>query len=89
MTLVKERKLRWFGHVSRSSVLAKTMLQDTVQGKRRKSRQKKRWEDNIKEWAVIDFASSTRAAEDRTSGKGLESYLWCPNDLTRLWDKLD
>ena len=49
LTLVKKRKVRWFGHVSRSSGLAKTILQGTVKGKRKKGRQKKRWEDNIKE----------------------------------------
>ena len=27
--------------------------------------------DNIKEWTVMDFASSTRAAEDRTRWKGV------------------
>ena len=32
---------------------------------------KKRWEDNIKEWTGIDFASSARAADDRTSWKGI------------------
>ena len=71
LTLVKKRKLRWFGHISRSSCLAKTILQDTVQRKRRKGIQKKRLEDNIKEWTGIDFASSTRAAEDRTWWKGI------------------
>ena len=69
LALAKKRKLRWFGHASRSSGLAKTILQGTVQGKRRKGRQKKRWEDNIKEWTGVDFASSTRAAEDRTRWK--------------------
>ena len=48
------------------SCLAKTILQSIVQVKRRKGRQKKRLEDNIKEWTGMDFASSTRAAEDRT-----------------------
>ena len=67
LTLVKKRKLRWFGHVSRSSGLAKTILQGTVKGKRK--RQKKRWEDNIKEWAGMDFASSTGAAENMTKWK--------------------
>ena len=33
------------GHISRSSGLTKTILRDTVQEKRRKGRQKKRWED--------------------------------------------
>ena len=32
---------------------------------------KKRWEDNIKEWIEMEFANSTRAAEDRTSWKGI------------------
>ena len=63
LTLVKKRKLRWFGHVSRSSGLAKTILQGTVKGQRKRGKQKKRWEDNLKEWAGIDFVSSARAAE--------------------------
>ena len=36
LTMVKKQKPRWFGHVSRSSGLAKTILQGTVKGKRRK-----------------------------------------------------
>ena len=71
LTLVKKRKLRWFGHVSRSSGLAKTILQGTVKGKRKRGRQKKRWEDNIKEWTRMDFASSTRTAENRSRWKGI------------------
>ena len=35
LTLVKIQELRWSGHVSRSSGLAKTVLQGTVKGKRR------------------------------------------------------
>ena len=54
-----------------SSGLAKTILQDTVKGKRKRGRQKKRWEDNIKEWTGMDFASSTRPAENRSRWKGI------------------
>ena len=32
LTIVKSRKLQWYGHVSRSSGLAKTILQGTVKG---------------------------------------------------------
>ena len=79
LTLVKKRKLRLFGHVSRSSGLAKTILQGTVKEKRKRGRQKKRWEDNIKEWTGMDFASSTRAAENRSRWKGLlRIHMWCP-----------
>ena len=42
LTLVKKRKLRLFGHVSRSSGLSKTILQDTIKGQRKRSRPKKR-----------------------------------------------
>ena len=65
LTTVKKRKLKWYGHVSRSTGLSKTILQGTVNGSRRRGRQKKRWEDNIKEWTGLDFAVSQRAVEDR------------------------
>ena len=42
-----------------------------MQGNIRKGSQKKRWEDNIKEWTEMEFASSTRAAEDRIRWKGI------------------
>ena len=32
LTIVKKRKLQWYGHVSRSLSLAKTILQGTVKG---------------------------------------------------------
>ena len=46
----KEIQMRWYSHISRSSDIAKTILQGTVKGARRRWRQKKRWEENIKEW---------------------------------------
>ena len=42
-----------------------------MKGKRKSGRQKKRCEDNIKEWTGMDFASSTREAENRTKWKGI------------------
>ena len=35
LTIIKRRKLQWYGHVSHSSGLAKTILQGTVKGGRR------------------------------------------------------
>ena len=71
LTVVTKWKLRWLGHVSRSSALAKTILQGTVKTKRKRGRQMKRREDNIKEWTGMHFASSARAAENRTKWKGI------------------
>ena len=36
LTLVKKREIRWFGHVSRCSDLAKAILQGTVKGRRKR-----------------------------------------------------
>ena len=65
LTIEKRRKLQWYGHVSRSSGLAKTILQGTVKGGRRQGRQRKRWEDNIREWTGLEFGESQRAVENR------------------------
>ena len=55
LTIVKRRKLQWYGHIARSSGLAKTFLQGTVKGVRRQGGQRKRWEDNIREWTGLEF----------------------------------
>ena len=47
-TIVKRCTAQWYGHVSRSSDLTKTILHGTVKGGRRQGRQRKRWEDNIR-----------------------------------------
>ena len=65
LTMVKKRKVRWYGHISRSSSMAETILQGTMKGARRRGRQKKRWEDYIKEWTGMGFGDSLRAVEDR------------------------
>ena len=68
LTIVKRRKLQWYGHVSRSSGLAKTILQGTVKGGRRQGRQKKSWEDNIREWTGLEFGKFQRVVENRKYG---------------------
>ena len=67
----------WYGHVSRLSGLAKTILQGTVKGKRRQGRQKKRWEDNIREWTGLEFEMSQRAVDSRQKRRKLvvKSFL--------------
>ena len=50
--------------------MVKTIQQGTVKGARRRGRQKKRWEDNIKEWMGMGFGDSLRATENREGWKG-------------------
>ena len=64
LTTVNRRKLQWYDHVSRSSGLAKTILQGTEKEERRQGRQKKMWEDNTRKWTGLEFAKSPRAMEN-------------------------
>ena len=73
LTIRKRGKLQWYCHVPCSSGLAKTVLQGTVKGGRRQGRQRKRWEDNIREWAGLEFGKSQRAAENRGKWRKLVS----------------
>ena len=75
MTIVKRCKLQWYGHVSRASGLAKTILQGTVKGGKRQGRQRKRWEDNIREWTGLEFAKS------QTEETGCEIICGAPTAL--------
>ena len=54
LTTVKRRKLNWYGYVSRSSDLAKTILQGTVKGGRRQGTHKRGGETTL----GLQFAKS-------------------------------
>ena len=70
LTTVKRHKLQWYGHVSHSSGLAKTILQDTVKGGRSQGWQKRRWEDTRK-WTGLEFPEGTgeRIKKEETGSK--------------------
>ena len=91
LTMVKKRKLKWWGHILRSSGMAKTVLQGKVKGARRRGRQKKRWEGNIKEWTGMEFRDSLRATEDREGWKGIvatSSVVPRRHPSLRDWDEI-
>ena len=74
LTIVKRCKVQWYGHVSRLLRLTKT-LQGRVKMGRRQGRQRKRWEDNIREWRGLEFAKSQRAVENREKWRKLVAKL--------------
>ena len=80
LTIVMRRKLQWYGHVSRSSGLAKTTLQGTVKGGRRQGRQKKRWETTLGNGQAWSSASPRRQWRTKNRENWLQNHLWCPND---------
>ena len=88
LTIVKRRKLKWYGHVSRSPRLAKTILQGTVK-RRRQGRQKKRREDNTREWTGVEFAESQRAVGEQRKIEeiGCEVICGVPSTFVELFNK--
>ena len=69
--MVQKRKLRWYGHISRSSGMAKTIRRGSVTGARRRGKQNKRCAENIRERTVMGFGDSLRGAEDWKRRKGI------------------
>ena len=55
LSIVKTRKVRWYGHVTQATGLANTIMQGTVPGGRRRDRPKTCWH-NIKEWTELPLA---------------------------------
>ena len=71
LTIVKRRKLQWYGHVSRSSGLAKTILQGTVKEGRRQGRQRKRWKTtsrNGQAWSSPSSRGQWRTGKNGETG---------------------
>ena len=69
LTTVRKHKLRWYGHITRSMI-----VQDMVQGGTRKGRQKKRWEDNISEWAGLGWLKPFERQRTERNGE-----KWLPD----------
>ena len=50
-------------------------MQGTVKGGRRQGRQRKRWEDSIREWTGLEFGKSQRGAENRRKWREKKNWL--------------
>ena len=63
-------------------------MQGTVKGGRRQGRQRKRWEDNIREWTGMEFAKFYRAVENKGKWRklGAKSSV-VPQRPSRLRDR--
>ena len=80
LTLVKKRKLRWFGHVSRSSGLAKTTLQGTVKRQRKRGRQV---------WAVWRMAQALKIQERRFLTVMMQQYFLAVPACWTIYNRID
>ena len=50
-----------------------------MKGRRRQGRQRKRWEDNIREWTGLDFAKDSKE-QRKMEGTGYEVVCGAPSD---------
>ena len=60
--------------------------------KKRRGRQKKRWEDNIKEWTGMDWTFPVQLGQLKTGHreKGLlQIHLWCPDNVLKSGDRIE
>lgn len=65
VSIVRGRKLKWFGHISLKYCLTHTIMHGATQGTRRPGRQKKSWLQNIKDWTGQTLTIATLAAQNR------------------------
>ena len=60
--VIKERKLKFYGHIKRSSMgLSKLILEGCANAKRNRGRPKRRWPDDIKTWTGLSSWDSINA----------------------------
>ena len=81
LTIVKTRKLQWYGYVSRSSGLSKNIVQGTVKEVRKQNRHKKKWGETSgtgQAWSSPSPRGQWRFG--KKGGNWLRDRLWCPND---------
>ena len=81
LTMVKRHTLQWYGHVSGSSGLAKTILQGTVKGEEDKTgrgRGGKTTSGNGQAWSLASPRGQWKSGKN--GGNWLQNQLWCPND---------
>ena len=90
LTLVKKRKLRWFGHVTRSSGLAKTPTGHSERKKKKEADSRRGGKTISKSGQKWTLPAQLGQLKTGQNGKGLlRIHLWCPDDLPRLWDRIE
>ena len=68
---IKERKLKYFGHVTRHNSLEKDVMLRSMPGLRRQGGQRRQWLDDLCDWTNLSLTQLVRAAEERISHRKL------------------
>ncbi|KAG1714964.1 Protein capicua [Nymphon striatum] len=75
LNIVKERKLKYYGHIKRHQTVQRTTLEGKVEGKRSRGKQRLKWEDNIKGWTKRSMEECGRLAKDRVGWRVIVANL--------------
>ena len=65
INILKDRKLKYFGHLIRLNNIYRTLLERYIDGKRGRGRPRMSWYDSIKEWTGMRYERAKRTAMDR------------------------
>ena len=68
---IKERKLKYFGHVTLHNSLEKDVMLGPMPGLRRQSGQRRQWLDDLCDWTDMSLTQLVKAVDDRISYRKL------------------
>ena len=80
---IAKRKMRFAGHVIRGSCgeLTSLVIEGMVEGKRDKGQQRRKWDDDVKNWSRITrFGDIKRKAEDKLAWRDMVANLHIEDD---------
>ena len=69
--IIKTRKLKYFGHLKRSTLPIKHVFEGMVQGMRRRGVPKRRWRKDIFEWTNLSLTEINSAVRQRDNWRSL------------------
>ena len=72
---IKQRKIRYFGHIIRANKIQKTLLTGKVEGKRGRGRPRRTWVKDITQWTQRSMTQCVREANNREQWRYLSANL--------------
>ena len=75
-TLVKRKKLTWFGHLKRSDLPVRAVYEGMVSGKIRRVRPIRRWRSDIYEWTGITIVKLNHMVKNRNEWRSFVDSIF-------------